>query len=48
MRVDARWRMGQFFLSRDFFRELTILAVAFQSRFAHETAALDTELLLRN
>ena len=48
MRVDARRRMRQFFLTRNFFRELTIFAVAFQRRFAHEAAALDAELLLHD
>src|SRR5205085_3813607 len=48
MRVDAGWRMRQFFLSGNFLRELAIFTVAFQRRFAHKSAALDAELFLRD
>src|SRR4029077_478877 len=48
MGVDARWRMRQLFLSRNFFRELIVFAVALQSRLAYKATAFDAELLLGN
>src|ERR1700751_6072334 len=46
MRIDTRRRMWQVFFAWNFLREIIVRAIAFERRFADETATFDAEMLL--
>src|SRR6202011_562749 len=47
MAVNRRQLRGQFFVARDLLYELGIFAVMLERRFAHQSAAFDAPMVLR-